>query len=120
MSLKNLPPSMQEKTRYLVFKIRSEQEVGLGSLVDAVWKGILEFMGELEASKADPWIMKELFDRERQVAGVRVNKDYVAEVRTALALIKSVRSDGQPRLPVQLYVVGVSGSMEKAREEYMG
>lgn len=107
-------PSLREKRRYVVFEIVSERDFDLGEVVEAVWEGLISYMGERGVGLANPWIMKDLFYPEKQVGGIRIEKNSVQDVRTALALVD--RIDGEK---VCLYMRGVSGSIKKAREKFL-
>lgn len=112
--LQALPASLREKQRYLIVDIVSDGEFGLGEVVDAVWDAVLDLLGEQGAAEADPWVVKDLFDRERQRAGIRVHKDRAEAVRAALALITAI--DGRDAV---IHVQGVTGTMESARKKYL-
>ncbi len=114
MSLKTVPPTMRKKQRYLIFKIESEKKFGIGEVVESIWEELLGFLGESGVSEADPWIMKDLFYRDKQVAGIKTDKDHVEEIRTALALIDEI--DGEN---VCIYVKGVSGTMKAAKKKFI-
>ncbi|MDY6777860.1 MAG: Rpp14/Pop5 family protein [Candidatus Nanohaloarchaea archaeon] len=112
--LKSLPSSLRDKERYIIFSIEADRAFDLGDVVDAVWKGLLDFLGEKEVAKANPWIMGDLFSRKKQVGGIRVTKDYVSDCRTAIALIDQISGKN-----VCLHVLGVSGTLKSARDKYL-
>ncbi|MCJ7428913.1 MAG: ribonuclease P protein component 2 [Candidatus Nanohaloarchaeota archaeon QJJ-5] len=115
MSLKTLPSSIRKKERYIIFKIESEQEYSLGEVVDAIWKELLSFLGERTVAAANPWVMGDLFSTNNQVGGIRVHKGHVEDVRTALALIDHI-----DREDVCIHILGVSGTIQSARDKYLG
>ena len=114
MGLKQLPPAIRRKQRYIIFQIHSEKEFEIGKVVNAVWDGLYRFLGEKGVSEADPWIMKSLFDRKKQVGGIKTGRDHVSDIRTALTLIESIDSE-----KVCINSIGVSGTMESAREKFI-
>jgi ribonuclease P/MRP protein subunit POP5 len=114
MGLKTLPPTMREKERYIIFSIESDESFDLGDTVKAIWSEFISFLGENEVAKVNPWIMGDLFSQDKQVGGIRVNKDYVSECRTALALIDSINGTR-----VCIHVIGVSGTIQSARDKYL-
>jgi ribonuclease P/MRP protein subunit POP5 len=112
--LTTLPSSLRRKQRYILFRIEGDNDFGLGQVVDAMWKELISFLGEQQVAKIDPWIMGDLFSQDKQVGGIRVNKDYVEEARTAIALIDHIEKN-----PVCIHVLGVSGTIESARDKYL-
>lgn len=111
--LQQLPSSLREKKRYIVFEVLSDREQELGAVVDAAWSAMIDLLGEKGTAEANPWILKDLFDPELQRGGIRVNKDCVEEVRAALALITEMGSTD-----VTVQVLGVTGTMDSARKKY--
>lgn len=111
--LQPAPKSLREKKRYIVFEVLCDRDREVGQVVDAVWGAVLEFLGQEGAAKADPWVLGDLFDAEKQIGGVKVNKDEVEEVRAALALVQDIGGEESA-----LQVLGVTGTMDSAREKY--
>lgn len=105
--MKRLPPSIQEEQRYLRFKVHSEEPKEIGEVVEAVWKGALDFLGTREASKADFWILGNKFDEEKQEGVIRVNASMEEKFRAALTLIDRVGSER-----ACLEVLQVSGALK--------
>lgn len=112
--LTTLPSSLRRKQRYILFRIEGDNDFGLGQVVDSMWKELISFLGEQQVAKIDPWIMGDLFSQDKQVGGIRVDKDYVEEARTAIALIDRIENT-----PVCIHVLGVSGTIESARDKYL-
>ncbi len=113
MSLKYLPPTDREKQRYVVFRLKTEDGsvIKLGDLVQKLWETSLEVLGQVGTSKVNPWIMKDLYDKEKRLAGIRTNKDSVEEVRMVLSMVDKIKDT-----KVCLSVETVSGSIKKVRE----
>ncbi len=111
--LQTLPASLREKKRYIVFEVICERDREPGQVVDAVWDAILDVLGQNGAAAAAPWVLGDLFDAAQQRGGIKVNKDAVEEVRAALAMVQAV---GGEEATVQ--VLGVTGTMDSAREKY--
>lgn len=115
MSLKTLPSSIRKKERYIIFKIESDETYSLGEVVDGIWQELLSFLGERTVAEANPWVMGDLFSTNNQIGGIRVHKDHVEDVRTALALIDQI-----DRSKACIHVLGVSGTIQSARDKYLG
>ncbi len=112
--LQTLPSSLREKQRYILFEILSDEQHDLGSFVNAAWDTMLNLLGEQGVAHAQPWIMKDLYDREQQKGGIRVHKDHVEQVRAALVLISEIG-----RTPVTVHVLGVTGTIDSAEKNYL-
>lgn len=112
--LQTLPSSLREKQRYIIFELITEADARtLGQVVDATWEAALDLLGETGVAEADPWVIKDLFDEERQRGGIRVHKDAVEEMRAALALITDIGG-----ATATVYILGVTGTMDSARDKY--
>lgn len=87
--MKRLPPTLREKTRYLNFKIYSEDDIELGEFVDEVWNACLSYIGSKGCSEANFWVIGNLFDKKRQEGIIRFNKGSEEDIRAALSLINT-------------------------------
>jgi len=107
--LNPLPSSKRERNRYLVFEIVSDLKFGMGDVSKAVWRGVLDYLGELGASRTSLRMVD--WDQSTQKGTIKVSHKSVAEVRAALALVKEI-----DRKPVAFHVMSVSGILKKARK----
>ncbi|MFB6191487.1 MAG: Rpp14/Pop5 family protein [Candidatus Nanohaloarchaea archaeon] len=105
--MKRLPPAIQEKQRYLRFRVHCEEPGDLGEVVDAVWDAALGFLGSKGSSNADFWIIGNRFEEEKQEGVIRVNRQAEDDLRAALALVDEI---GGEKGFIQ--VTGVSGTLE--------
>lgn len=112
--LQRLPPSLREKHRYIIFELLSDTEHDLGAFVDTAWDAMLDLLGEAGTAEANPWILKDLFNEETQRGGLRVNKDSVESVRSALALITAING-----VETTVHVLGVTGTIDSAERKYL-
>jgi ribonuclease P/MRP protein subunit POP5 len=85
--LKFLLPSLREKERYISFQVISEEPIVYEDLEQAVWNVMIDFFGELGVSKTSVWIIKNLYDPEKQVGVIRCNNKSVPQVVAGLGLI---------------------------------
>jgi len=104
--MKNLQPSMKENTRYLKFKVHSEKNTEFSDLVETFWENSISHMGENKLSAANPWMIANRYDEEKQEGVVRVNRDFEDDLRAALTLINSIGKE-----KAFLQVKKVSGSI---------
>jgi ribonuclease P/MRP protein subunit POP5 len=110
---KILPSSLRDRERYLAFHIISEQGVLLQDISNTIWHSILNFLGELETSKARIKIIKDCYEEKKQMGILRCSHEHVESVRAALALIERI---GDTR--VIFKVLGVSGSIKVTRMKF--
>lgn len=106
--MKRLPPSIQEETRYLRFKIHAEETVEFSEAVDQLWQTLMNESGTVELSKADAWIIKNRYDEEKSTGVLRVNRDMVDQVRSALLFLTEIEDE-----KVFVEVEKVSGMIDK-------
>lgn len=104
--MKRLPPAIQEKHRYLKFRIHCG-EFELGEVVDSVWDSALRYMGEKGCAEAGLRIIGNKFEEERQEGVVRVNREREEDMRAALTLIQRISGE-----KAFLEVKGVSGTLK--------
>jgi len=109
--LKPLPPTLRERNRYLTLELLSDSNFGREELIKAIQNSCLNFLGELGTSKTSLWLLD--WDERKRKGILKVNHKSVDEVRASLALIKEIN-----KKPCILHVLGVSGTVKKAREKF--
>ena len=111
---KPLPPSLRSHKRYIIFEVIAENKIEYGDMVNAVWDSMLNFLGELEASKAKIWFIKNLYDENNQRGVIRCGNNYVEHIRTVLSLVHII---GEKRAIIK--ILGVTGTIKSARNKYL-
>lgn len=106
-AMKILPPSLREKYRYIKFQMISEEPIAYSDLEHAIWNVALEFYGEHGLSKMSMWLVKNLYDEERQIGVIRSNHRSVAAIIASLGLISRL---GDSR--VIFKILKVSGTLK--------
>lgn len=109
---KTLIPSLRERNRYIAFELTSEGKLPREDVVGGMWSSLLSSLGTLGASKTGFWFMDWI--PEKSVGVIKVNHGSVEDVRAALALAANIKGK-----PVVFHVLGVSGTLKKAREKYV-
>lgn len=89
--MKRLPPSIQEETRYLRFRIHGEENVEFSDAVDQLWQTLMNELGTLELSKADIWIIKNQYSKHDNTGVIRVNRHMENQVRSALLFLTEIK-----------------------------
>ena len=105
--LKILRPTLRESFRYIKFQIFSENKIAYSDLEAAIWNTALEFYGETGASKLSLWLVKNLYDEERQIGVIRCNNKSVEQVLAVLGLISRL---GDSRIVFK--ILKVSGTIK--------
>lgn len=108
--LKILLPTLREKDRYIAFQIISEEPVTCSDVEAAIWNTMLDFFGEYGTSWTSMWLIKNLYDEQKQFGVIRCNNKSVATVSTALGLISRL---GDIRVIVK--ILKVSGTIKGLR-----
>lgn len=106
--MKRLPPSIQEKTRYLRFKVHSEVDPEFPELVNALWDVLLDELGTIELSKAEVWIIKNKYDQDSAEGVIQVNREMENSIRSALLFLEQI--DGQEAF---IEITRTSGMVDK-------
>ncbi len=118
MAKKRLKPvlsSLKEKKRYLIFEIISKSKIKQAlKLPEEFLKSVKSFVGDLGAGAMGYRFLSENYVLSSQRGMIRVNHNYVNELKASLALIKELEHQ-----PVIVRSVGVSGVIKKAKQKYL-
>jgi len=105
--LKILLSTLREKERYISFQIISEEPIIYSDLESAILNTFLDFYGEGGFSKLSLWIVKNLYDTEKQIGIIRCNNKSVQQVIAGLGLISRL---GDTRITIK--ILKVSGTIK--------
>jgi len=108
--MKPIIPSLREKNRYLVYKVRSNEKVSFNGAKSSLENACLKFMGGLGMARAGVMIMNE-FKNNKGI--VKVNNKYLNELHASLLLIEQIEGK-----KASVESVGVSGLLNKARKYF--
>lgn len=114
MDPKRLPPSLRTKSRYIVFEVISDGKVVFEDVQKAIWNSVAEWLGELGSSEARLWIVKNMYNDDKQIGIIKCSHDRVEHVRSSLAFVKII---GETRSIIR--ILGVSGTIKSARLKYI-
>ena len=104
--MKTILPTLKERNRYLVYEIKNNK-YNFNEIKQEMKKSILQFLGELEASKANILILED-FKENKGI--IKVSHKYVDKVKVALMLIRNFIVETKY----------VSGTLKKARFKLIG
>jgi len=105
--LKILPPTMRKRSRYVKFKIISQESVFYEDLEHAVWNVFLDFYGENGTAELDLWLVKNLYDENGQMGIIRCGHKAVDKVIAGLGLLTRL---GDNRIVVK--ILKISGTIK--------
>jgi ribonuclease P/MRP protein subunit POP5 len=80
-------PTLREKDRYIAFEVLSEEKITFSDLEAAIWNTAQEFFGELGIAKTSMWIIRNLYDENKQIGVIRCNNLSVDKILATLGLI---------------------------------
>lgn len=104
-----LQPSLRQKKRYVVFEIIADRKFSYPEIKEEVDKSLLLFWGQLGLARASPIMVSEKFQLEQQKFIIKVNHNYVDELKAALTLSKKIKNT-----PIIFRSMTVSGILKKA------
>jgi len=108
--LKILVPSLRERDRYISFQVISEEPIVYDDLEPGLQNMLIDFYGEYGFSKLSFWIIKNLYDPEKQFGAIKCNNKSVQQVIAGLGLISRL---GEARVTIK--ILKVSGTIRGLR-----
>jgi RNase P/RNase MRP subunit POP5 len=119
--MKPLMPSLREKKRYIVFAITSIDDINSISndvILKALNKHCLAYFGILYSAKAGINIFPNLYKNGYGI--IRVSRKYALELKLILPLMRKIElKNNSSEIEVNIKVVGVSGILAKARDNFL-
>lgn len=118
MKLKVLPPTLRKNNRYLTVEIKITSPINKDDFVNIVWDACVRFQGEANTANFNLWVIK-FYEFEKHddyysyKAIVRCQRDFVDDVRSALALV-NMYNNGR----ISITTIGLSGTI-KASQKYI-
>jgi len=106
--LKPLPPTLRERSRYVVLEFSGEGSFSKKDAGRELWSSVLRFLGELGASELNLWIID--WDKKNNTGIFKVRHNTLDDFRASIALIRDI--NGVRVIP---RILSVSGTLKKAR-----
>ena len=116
MKLKVLPPTLRKNNRYLTVEIKITCPIRKDDFVSIVWDACVRFQGEANTANFNLWVMK-FFEFQKQddyysyKAIVRCQRDFVSDVRSALALSNKYNNSR-----IAITTIGLSGTIKASQK----
>ena len=116
MKLKVLPPTLRKNNRYLTVEIKISSPITKDDLVTIVWDACIRFQGEANTANFNLWVMKffEIDITEDYCcykAIIRCQRDFVDDVRSALALANKYNNNR-----IAMTTIGLSGTIKSSQK----
>ncbi len=111
---KILSPTLRIRKRYVVFQVFAEEKLAFEEISHALRASLLEFAGELNTALSRIWIMKDLWNKEKQIGVLKCVHTSVELVRASMILINRI---GDVRISFR--ILGVSGTLKSAKRKFM-
>ncbi|MCX6815282.1 MAG: ribonuclease P protein component 2 [Candidatus Aenigmarchaeota archaeon] len=111
---KILPPTLRQNKRYIAFEVISEHPIQYNELVSAVWNSMFTISGEMGASDAGVWFVKNLYDEKAQKGLIKCAHDKVENMRVTLSLIHIISES-----KAVIKILGVTGTIKSAQKKYL-
>lgn len=109
---KPILPSLREKRRYIVYEVKSDNDLPFNQVKDSINKETESYLGKLTASKAG---LIFLDDWTNQMGIIKVNNKYEDYIKAVFTQINKIQDQN-----VLVKSIGVSGILNKARKKYFG
>ena len=106
-NMKPLLPSMREKKRYVVFETITD-EFSLKKAEKSIIENSLKLLGEFGISKSGLMLLSDSWEKNKGI--IKINPKYVDELKVSLGLMKG---------DIIINVLGVSGTLKKAKQKFM-
>lgn len=111
-SIQNHMPSKikTERKRYIAFKVHSPRIISRNEFIAAIREYILS---KNDWNRIKPWLT--IFENNEGILRcVHTNKD------EAIHLLTSINAVGKEKIPVNVETLGTSGTIKKAKRNYLG
>jgi len=100
---------MRPRHRYLAVRLVAvTNSLSEEAFREGLWQQLQQLYGELGVSRIGFWIV--IYDAASQASIIRCQHDQVRALRAALATVTGIRG-----VPLLLHVVGLSGTISKAK-----
>lgn len=110
MKGKPLLPTLRQKKRYVVYEYISEREISNEEVFKEIILSFKELYGKIILAKAG--IKHIAFNEKKSI--LKINNKYVNELRVAMSQISEINN-----IKINLYTIGISGIIKKAKTKYM-
>jgi len=100
------------KHRYIAFKYYSEENITKEEILNKIWESIYSMFGCIGAAETGLWMID--LDEKNNRGIIRCDLPSLNKVRVAMVLITRIKENK----PFMFKILGVSGTIKKAKEKY--
>jgi len=110
--MKGLLPSLRQKKRFIVFKIETENnyKFDFKDVSYEILDQLILFLGSIDFSNGGIWLLRDKFNKEKQIFYLRVSTKLKNKTIAALLLIDKLQNYN-----VRIKILGVSGTLRGAK-----
>ena len=83
-------PTLREKKRYIYFRIHSQGPLKYLDARNAIFDSIFDIIGELGSARANPHLVKNLWNQKDQTCVLRCSHLFVDQIKLALSLLHQI------------------------------
>ncbi|MFH0860253.1 MAG: Rpp14/Pop5 family protein [Candidatus Altiarchaeota archaeon] len=106
------PPTLRERNRYLVLKVESSVRLNEKDVLHALLNATQRLLGEVQAATTSLWLIE--WDENKNIGILKTNHKTVDPVRASIVTITEIN-----KTPVLPHIIGVSGTIKKARQKWI-
>ncbi len=110
--LKPLQPTLRTKKRFIRFSIESPHKFSFKELSESLTEELIVLLGAIHLGKAGVWILRDVFDFDKQEVVMKVSVSYKEELVGVINLINKLQG-----YDVALRIKRVSGTLKGVRKE---
>ncbi|MFP4655914.1 MAG: Rpp14/Pop5 family protein [Methanohalobium sp.] len=108
--MKNLPPTMRNRKRYLAFELISEESVTREELIKEIFSCAGSLIGDLGSSECNIRLLS--FENSKGI--IRCNHNTTEKTRASLATVTNI--GGKQAV---IHILGISGTVKGATTKYL-
>ena len=106
--IKMLIPTLRQKKRYFLIKIVSKKKFNFDTFSKFLNKEVLYFLGALDYSNCNFWILKDKFDYNSQTFIIRVSTKMIKKSTSLISLINKFED-----FDIKLNIIKISSTLKK-------
>ena len=110
--MKPLKPTLRERNRYIAFEVVCDRKCSRDEVVRTVWNTATRFLGEIKTSELSLWVMDWKDDKQKGI--LKVNHKSIRDIRVGVTMLDKIENS-----KASINILGVSGTLKKARENYL-
>ncbi len=111
IKLKGLLPTLRQKKRFIVFKIESNKKFDFKEISYCIIDNLIKFLGTVDFGKNGVWLIREKYDKEKNIGIIKTSIKLKDKTIVALSLIENINNED-----VVIKILGVSGTLKGCKK----